>query len=1660
MGFFTEGNLITLGIVLLVLILYRQMDRKSRSPKLLRDYSERLKTELGAFVKEQENAVRDYSVSLNVERDSAKELMKRLNEKELTEKARLIDRMDSQIKSYESSLSELDKMTARVQENMNRVREESDFVESTGKRLIDVKTRLEEYEKRLGGLEDEFERENSIALERTADGLVDGVKSTVSDLIAVAETIERKVEDHREIISEIEKNREANLSRDTEAINKLLAKAVEQAGKRAEKMEDSALAILKEQAEDRIRKLKAGEEEKLQAYQENAKARVTEVQNLIKGIKEEWRADRSAWDEKDKAYITEMKSVERRMEELFNRTGEMISAQEESIRKSVESLNIEIQNASEDMKQNANEIAVRKFEEYRSAQDAEFKRLESIADASRKLDEELRRNMQEAMDRVQEDFHVFRQESKNAQKLEFDKFNSTAASLRNEIIDTEKELTNLKNTAQENITEKLKTFEVSFNSELQRQAEDIDKRLMDWQENHVLRLSKMTGEVEAARNELEHNLTSDLSKRTHDIDKRLMDWKEGHDSRLSKMTVDSEAALNRLEQSLGEEIRKALLAQNERIISDMEQLKTGTTAFEEGIRAQMSAAGESIASLKNHFEQNINEAKKEAELTIGRYRKIKAAEDEKLSSYHESAKARVAEVKNLVKSIREEWRAERSAWDEKDKALLEEHKKEITSLNSLFGDSEKRLSTDISSMENRLHQLLSRAAEMITGQEESLKKAVGDIGLEIQRAAEDMKQKALEITEQKLEEYQSAQAAQFMRLETLSDDAGKLDEELRRSMQEAVEKIQADFSLFRQNSENAQKTEFDKFVSSIAGIKKEIQDTENDLNVLKGLARENISDKLKQFEEGFGVNLASVTGGIDKRLADWQAAVDTRLAGMATDAEAALGELENKLGLEIRKTLSSGNEKIISDMEDIKAGIVVFEEGIRSKMNVADQSMASLKEQFERRIAEAGKEAELSIDQFKKIKEAEKAELYKYHEDAKTRVSEIKSLIKSIKDEWKEERAVWDEKDRALIEQHKKEVQALDLLYSDSQKRFGMELTATEKKLNELLINAGEMIKLQEENFKVDAGKIDEELRRNMLEAMEKVQGDFSLFKQEFENAKNTETEKFSDALGAIRKDVAETENELTVLKKLAEDNINEKLKVFEDNFVSDLAERAESIDKRFHEWQQSLDRKLNGMARDAETARNELDKSLGEETRKILSAQNEKILSDMEELKTETMTFEEGIRNQMNIADESMAALREQLEKNISEIKTEAELAIKSELGRHSIAAAEDIKQYQHEFDARLHEISQFIDKRNTEINSFLDASKAEVDGERNGLAIKIRELSSIIDDARRRVNDFSDETDDRITTVRSSIDEVEKHIVEAVAQANKAEETRRDIDRRIEVLRGDMDRLDQRKAETAQLENEFLKIKRLNDEVNNKMTRFFSEKRRIDNMEGEFNKLIKISRKVEDKLVSVSSSDDVIQAIQLQIRKLEEAMEDAENRYLQMERKSQILDNTNEGIDNNFKVLQDSEKLSAKISMNLERYAEDIDTIKTSIEALSKESDRAREAVERIDILDNALDEVEARIKSVDRARRWIAEAESRLEDLNRQAQTQARAIDSMISGSTRNPGQRVELGEGAPSMQKKETVLTLLRQGWTKEEIAKNMKISLGEVELISELPGDLP
>jgi DNA repair exonuclease SbcCD ATPase subunit len=1151
MSFFTAGNLLTLGIVVLALVLYRQLDRNNRSLDKMRKYGDRLKEELSAFVLQKESAVKDYAVELDVHQKSAKELMKRvqLTDDELAAKAEAVSRIDERIGAYDTALEELVRMTARVQENLTRIREESAFVETVGKRVSEASGKMTSIEINLSDLELRFERENAEALERTSESLAAAVRSTVSDLQAAAETIERRVEDHREAVDKIERERSAALGRDIEIINKTLREAVERAGARADKMEDAALVKLRDQALERVQHMKSTIEEKLKSYQEEAKARVVDVQGMIKTYKEEWKNEYANLEAKQRTYKEEWK-------------------------KDVQELNVLARTQRE-----------------------EWKRMISEGEA-----------------------------------------------------------------------------------EARETLSALGTASKETREN----LSAETGALEA----------------------RLKN--------LDALTAHTAA--------------------------NLESLTANTTANLKALSAGASADLEALtAHTAADLEQRLADTAEEAD------RKLSEAADLRLAEWKQAA----AETETRVRGM-------------------------ISTLEAASGETEKKLSAETESLEQRLRDLASHTDE-----------AAADLERRLLQTTEAAGQKALETADARLAEYREAQVQQYQRLETLADDTSRLDAELRRYMQETENRVRQDFALFERES---------------AGVR------------------------------------------------------------TAVSAE-------------------------------------------------------------------------------------------------------------------------------------------------------------------------------------------------------------------------------FTASLETLRADIAAVEQELGALKNKAYENVSEKLRVFEDDFSGDLARRGEEIDRRLAEWKEMLDTDLTVLREETEADRRKIELSFNEELRNHLSDQNERLVSELEHLKAETGAFEEGIRDQMAQADQSMEALKEQLDRSLDEARITAEASAKTEIGRYALSMAEALKQHQRELESRTRETADQVEARHDEITGAMESSRREIDEWRAKFAAQLREADAAVDEARRKTRELAAESDERIAAVRSSIEEIheeatahrteifshteeqsrsldsaitdaDRRLKEFITQTklfDRAEELKLALEQRIEDLRGDMDRLDQRRSETAELEAQFVKIKRLEDEVNAKMTRFLSEKRRIELMEADFNRLLQTSQSVEEKLVQVSASDDTLQSVQVQIRKLEDAMTDAEEKYQRIERKNQTLETTNDGIDRNFKALQESEAAVKQVNDTLRLFSDEQENIRSSLEELAEKSGKAQAAAEKLSFLDENLSAIEERIGAMQTAREWLARTETRMEELNKEVQDQVRLMGTIL----KEEGGKEPRSRGAPPIGTRESVLKLHTQGWKVEEIARNLKLSRGEVELILEM-----
>jgi DNA repair exonuclease SbcCD ATPase subunit len=619
-----------------------------------------------------------------------------------------------------------------------------------------------------------------------------------------------------------------------------------------------------------------------------------------------------------------------------------------------------------------------------------------------------------------------------------------------------------------------------------------------------------------------------------------------------------------------------------------------------------------------------------------------------------------------------------------------------------------------------------------------------------------------------------------------------------------------------------------------------------------------------------------------------------------------------------------------------------------------------------------------------------------------------------------------------------------------------------------------------------DTAQLENELRVLLQDTEMRVKANFSDFEKSSEEERKTVLASFSAAAASLKGKMTNIEQELAALKEKAYGNVSEKLKVFEDNFTANLDKRTETVDQRLAEWKQFLDNQLAIIAEEAESNRTSIESAYAEKLETGLNTYNERLTAQLEKLKEDADSFEEGVRMQMKIADESLFSLKQQFRQDMEDARNSAEASVRSEIGKHNLAVADTLKQNQRDIEAKLKKMRDDIEGRSNEIAGLFETSKDNIDEWKQNLNAQLRDLETTLEEIRRRNRDLAIESNERLSNVRASIEDVrmeadahraelfshideqtrnldamikeaDRHIKDFAAQTSlfeRADTLKHDFERHIEDLKDELDRLDQRRTEAADLENQFVKIKRLEDEVNAKMTRFLSEKHRIEQMETEFSRLLQTSKAVDEKLAQLSASDDTLQAMQVEIRKFTDALENSEERYLRIERKNQTLDVTNEGIDRNFKMLQESEQAAARINAELLELSSRATSFRSTLGVLTAESDKANDVTNKIKTLDVTLATIDERIASAQASREWLARLETRLEELNRQAQEQVKLMGTLMKEHSLGSG-GASKDKGAPPIGVRENVIKLAHQGWTVDEIARSLKLGRGEVELILEL-----
>lgn len=496
-------------------------------------------------------------------------------------------------------------------------------------------------------------------------------------------------------------------------------------------------------------------------------------------------------------------------------------------------------------------------------------------------------------------------------------------------------------------------------------------------------------------------------------------------------------------------------------------------------------------------------------------------------------------------------------------------------------------------------------------------------------------------------------------------------------------------------------------------------------------------------------------------------------------------------------------------------------------------------------------------------------------------------------------------------------------------------IDGVEKRLEEFEENSIYRInKIEQMNSDVDSMK--NNVKAYMDKISENLKASFDSNMVELVSKSDNSKLKLEEVMNSIRDEIVELESELQELKAKAYQDVSDKLKGFEEEFMNDLSVQKTDMYNNLEEWKSDINIKIDGFANTYLNEREKVESMYNEEMEKLINDFNEKS-SRMEE-----KVF---LMNEKIIED---------------------------------------------------------VEKKHKLLNEKL-----------------------------------------------GEIEKQQKNFVEQTKLFERADKFKTDLEHSIDELQNNLIILDPQKKEMKEIQKEFNNTKNLAGEVSGKLSKFLSEKRRIENLERNFEKLIDVSETVEQRLEKLSKSDDVLKVLQIKLGDLEDLREEVDSKFSVLEDKEKLVSATINGVKKNFLVLEEMETKIKGISIDLKRLPPQLTGMSEKIVYLSNNKERADIAIEKMEIIDNILKDVEVRMENLQSAREWLANTETRLQSLNKETQEQVKLMKMLYKT------EGIKKEKGAPKMDKRQTVIKLAHQGWNAQEIARATSISRGEVELILEL-----
>lgn len=863
--FFTLGDLLVLIAGIAIILAFRQIDRNNRSLERVKRFTDQAIEQLGKSVEERSRELKDISIEVEVHQKAFRSVIEHVEQslESLNSRSQEIDVVARGIDEYKKVITELLASTGDANTNLQRVKDESKFIDGVGRRIKEVHQQLSTLEKSIPSISENFSKINEQQNRDAARKLLEEVSGIAdSNMAAVQAAGDEATANLRRIEAEIGAFQDEQQK---------FASGLEELLRAREAEYRNAIAAAVEDARD----LKA----------DLVKSIFGSFEEVAEQKREELEARLSRIDDEFKAGLVSLSSAQNSSIEDFRAWKQQVeSDQEEFTRELRQNFETGVYDIRKEL-----QSALEEVDNYRQSVDQKFKENEALWTG--KLDE-----FENTVSARREEFRTLLYQSEEKLRSELEKVREQGNAMADAALmrmnqDIEAKSDSIRTSIEQNL-EDLTERTQATHGQIDRDFSSLQSRLntyIDESKEFITTIEQRMAEIQSrvAQDHIEYetklNDHIESSRERIQIEEdRISDQIRNLSEQLAKIRQDSDATILNLQHDLDTRVgalQAEVLGQIQRTADDgmsaLEELKRRWDERSAALSSRQQTVSDEFAALLEQEQAAMERA----------FAEIRDRQDQAAQSVVTDIRGDLENFKVQLLQNAEVQRAEfgkrLDVVDADIRSHIQQAGQELSRLQSLQQDLDARTS-----------ELVAEIGEKIGSTTAYLDSETRRVHTDLQAKVQALEYKMMKQFEDRLLEYEQAFIYRVQDIEKVSDDIAQVEVRLRDSLgqveAEIVNRAKSHADGIRQEEEAFRAA----MAAKVQSVQDQMTDLEGRLDELKKRAYDNVSERLQVFEDEFFAELTGKSNQLENQVNDWRANVTANLQTIANEMESRRRDIE------------------------------------------------------------------------------------------------------------------------------------------------------------------------------------------------------------------------------------------------------------------------------------------------------------------------------------------------------------------------------------------------------------------------------------------------------------------------------------------------------------------------------------------------------------------------------------------------------------------------------------------------------------------------------------------------------------------------------------------------------------------------------------------------